>query len=123
MRERSESRYHSAMNQGRSNDHTLSDNTEKSIFVALRHVNLTCDVWIFSSWSVICARGREAYDHIGNRRLRVLVDNSLDRYEKETSKFGKSLIVNTIIESVRESCRDGGSFVKKVGAHRIFMHW
>lgn len=63
------------------------------------------------NWSVICGRGKECYTHIGNRRLRVLVDANLDRYAETKSKIQKTLIVSSIIDSVREAAV--GGFVKR----------
>lgn len=49
---------------------------------------------------------------VGNRRLRVLVDANLDRYSACKSKFEKTLVVSSIIDTVRESSKIAG-FVKQ----------
>ena len=63
--------------------------------------------------AVICARGKEAYNHPGNLRFRELVADNLHTYKSSTSKMAKSQIVRDIIESVRLASPRGG-FVKKV---------
>ncbi|CAB9502989.1 Nitrilase family, member 2 [Seminavis robusta] len=64
------------------------------------------------SWTVVCGRGRECYDHTGNRRLRVLVDAYVDRYVAAINKMQKSLIVSSIVDSVHEASSSEG-FVKR----------
>ncbi|CAB9502991.1 Nitrilase family, member 2 [Seminavis robusta] len=66
-----------------------------------------------TEWSVICGRGRDCYDHAGNRRLRVMVEENLDKYQETKNKFQKTLIVTSIIDTVREACNNGGAFVRK----------
>jgi hypothetical protein len=63
---------------------------------------------------VICARGKEAFSHPGNRRFRLSVSMNLERYSKATTKLDKSLIVSAIVDSVRQAAPDGG-FIKKTG--------
>jgi hypothetical protein len=60
-------------------------------------------------YSVIMGRGRESFNSIGNRRLRVLVDTQLEKYSQATFKQEKSAIVTNIVHSIQEA---QGSFVK-----------
>lgn len=62
---------------------------------------------------VICARGKPALMHSGNRRYRVMIDMNLDKYSRATTKVEKSLIVSTVVDAVREASPNGG-FVKKL---------
>ena len=71
--------------------------------------------WEPTEFTVLCGRGRAAYDHVGNRRLRMLVDSKLDQYSAARSKFQKTLITTSIIDEVREKHDNGGAFVRKVG--------
>ncbi|CAB9514806.1 Nitrilase family, member 2 [Seminavis robusta] len=64
------------------------------------------------NWSVICGRGKECYNHIGNRRLRVLVESNLPKYSATKSKFEKTIIVSSIVDAVRGASSTGG-FVKQ----------
>jgi hypothetical protein len=61
---------------------------------------------------VICARGNRALNHSGNKRFRALIQSRLEEYNKATSKLDKSLLVSSIVESVRQASPDGG-FVKE----------
>ena len=64
------------------------------------------------SWSVICGRGKQAFDHFGNRRLRILCELNLPKYSACGLKIEKSLIVTSIVDVIREGSQDGG-FIKK----------
>jgi hypothetical protein len=61
---------------------------------------------------VICAKGKRALNHSGNKRLRALIHSRLEEYSKAASKLDKSLIVSSIVESVCQASPDGG-FVKE----------
>jgi hypothetical protein len=64
---------------------------------------------------VICARGKQAHSHSGNRRFRLSVSMNLERYSKATTKLDKSLIVSSIVDTVRQASPDGGFLKKQVG--------
>lgn len=63
-------------------------------------------------FDVICARGKRALNHPGNRRFRAMIDENLQKYSGATTKFEKSLIVSSIVDAVRNSSPEGG-FVKE----------
>ena len=67
-----------------------------------------------TSFDVICARGRIAVNHTGNKRFKLIVESSLQRYSNAPSKLAKSAIVSDIVETIRASS-PGGGFVKKEG--------
>ena len=86
--------------------------------------------WEPTEFTVLCGRGRAAYDHVGNKRLRMLVDSKLDQYSAARSKFQKTLITTSIIDEVREKIDNGGAFVRKVGTdwlawqmERLVVEW
>jgi len=60
---------------------------------------------------VICGRGKLAWNHPGNRRFRLAVEMSIDKYSSADTKLEKSLIVSGIVESVRRASPNAG-FVK-----------
>lgn len=62
---------------------------------------------------VICARGKEVYNHEGNRRFRTLVKKHLNTYSSCVTKMQKSRLVNYIVGTVREASPNGG-FIKKI---------
>ena len=65
-----------------------------------------------SNWSVLCGRGKDCYNHFGNKRLRILVETNLEKYSAAKTKFDKSLIVSSIVDAVREAGQ-GGGFIKQ----------
>jgi hypothetical protein len=62
-----------------------------------------------SCYSVICGRGKECFDSIGNRRFRVIVSLFIAQYSASRSKLAKSIIVSNIVDTIRSA---GGGFVK-----------
>jgi hypothetical protein len=60
-----------------------------------------------SDRDVVCARGKEAYLHPGNKRYRDIIVNNLSRYTGADNKNEKSTIVMTIVEEVRTDAPAG----------------
>jgi len=52
---------------------------------------------------IICARGRTAYNHEGNRRFRGILEQHLDAYRNATTKQEKSRVVVTVLEEIQRS--------------------
>jgi hypothetical protein len=61
---------------------------------------------------VICARGKEAKNHEGNKRYKATVHKALKMYEKTSCKYEKTMIVSDIMEAIRRGS-PGGGFVKQ----------
>ena len=59
---------------------------------------------------VVCARGKEAFLHPGNKMFRELVAGFTTAYESAPNKAQRSVIVSDIIEKVRSM---GNGFVRK----------
>jgi len=72
------------------------------------------------NWSVICGRGKQVIDHIGNRRLKVLVEANLATYSSTKSTIKKTLIVSSIIDTIRTASPEGG-FVKQCPKTKLWM--
>lgn len=68
------------------------------------------------SFDVLCARGKLAYDHEGNRRFRALVKQHQKQYSAANCKYEKSKIVSFIVSAVRNASPNGG-FVKHIDGH------
>lgn len=66
-------------------------------------------------WDVLCGRGRGNFEHIGNKRLRVLVSCFLKRYMQAKSRHEKSLVIDLIVEQVLDAVASVGGcgFVKR----------
>ena len=63
-------------------------------------------------YDVICARGKVAKTHSGNKYYRSLVEASMTKYSQATNKYEKSQIVSDIIDEVKAKSPEGG-FVKQ----------
>lgn len=57
---------------------------------------------------VVCARGREAWNHPGNKNLRAAVDEASPMYSQAKSKMERTAIVSRIVKEVRNR----GNFLK-----------
>mmetsp|Transcript_14271 Transcript_14271/g.21759 ORF Transcript_14271/g.21759 Transcript_14271/m.21759 type:complete len:220 (+) Transcript_14271:101-760(+) len=63
------------------------------------------------SYDVICnCRTQKSFDHVGNRRFRVIIENHSISYEAAKSKLDKSLIVMSIFKTIQDA---GGNFIRK----------
>ena len=68
--------------------------------------------WTPQPWSVLCGRGKDCFNHVGNRRFRLLVDINLPKYAAAKSKLAKTTIVVGILDAIREGTNHVGGFVK-----------
>lgn len=63
------------------------------------------------SYDVICnCRTQKSFDHVGNRRFRVIIENHSISYEASKSKLDKGLIVMSIFKTIQDA---GGNFIRK----------
>lgn len=62
-------------------------------------------------YDVICGcRTQKSFDHIGNRRFRIIIENHSNSYHLANTKLDKSVIVVSILNTIQDA---GGSFVRK----------
>jgi hypothetical protein len=62
-----------------------------------------------SGWDVIClSKKKQAYDHIGNRRMRLLVANNLKRYLETPCRLKKSQLIRSIVDQIYEASPEAG---------------
>ena len=54
-----------------------------------------------SPYDILCGKGRDCLQNVGNQRLRVQIDMNLARYKVAHSRGQKSLIVSEIVEAAR----------------------
>jgi hypothetical protein len=59
-------------------------------------------------FDVICARGDAVKKHLGNIRFLQIIDQNMQKYSEAASRLEKSIIVSSVIESIRESSPGGG---------------
>eukprot|EP00980_Cylindrotheca_fusiformis_P005561 scaffold1177_cov79-Cylindrotheca_fusiformis.AAC.3 len=64
------------------------------------------------NWDVVCHSGKEAHNHVGNRRFRLCIENNIQSYSAAKSRSEKSAIISEIVTSIRESSTQGGGFVR-----------
>jgi hypothetical protein len=67
--------------------------------------------FIPSDYSVICGRGKDSYDHIGNYHFRELATLFVARYSRASSKIEKSEIVSEMVNMIQQA-GPGGIFCK-----------
>jgi hypothetical protein len=79
-----------------------------SISVSKTGAQLGADFQL-SDYSVLCRRGKDSVNHIGNRRFRILASMYVEKYSRADSKAAKSVIVSEIISAIRQV---GGNFCK-----------
>lgn len=61
-------------------------------------------------YDVLCGRDKEAFNNIGNRRFRVTVSLTLDRYNQALSRKEKSCVIKSVAALVKGN---GGRFLQK----------
>ena len=61
---------------------------------------------------VLCGRGGRCFNHEGNKRFRAIVHSQLERYSQAKGRHEKGVIVNHIVDTVRQRAR-GGGFIKQ----------
>jgi hypothetical protein len=93
----------------------LSNNNDRSgtTTTSTNRVYLSSD-YVLNEYDVICGRGVTCYNHMGNIRLRQLVQQHVASYRKATNKYDKTLLLQSIIDQIRRiTPTPGGGFVKK----------
>lgn len=90
---------------------SLSTNNNNSS--RMLHKTRLPDDFVPNRYSVLCGRGKECFNYIGNRRFRVMVDMNLERYSLAETKSDKTRIVCEIVQTIRQSSGGGGYFCKQ----------
>lgn len=72
-------------------------------------------MWLPENYStsdddVLCGRGADCFNHIGNQLFRQLIELNVNRYEQTTTKYEKTALIREIIIIIRNK---GGYFLKK----------
>lgn len=62
-------------------------------------------------YSVVLGRGK-VNDHIGNNRLKVMVEWEVDNYVRAKSRREKSFVVARVLETIQDACNGEGAFVR-----------
>lgn len=74
-----------------------------------------------TNYSVLCGKGSENYNAIGNRRFRFTVSMFLEKYGNAKDRQEKSECVRMVMEIIQAACPQGGAFVtlKKGRWHNV----
>jgi len=63
-----------------------------------------------NSYDILCGRGKEAFNNVGNRRLRVTVSIYLARYLAADTRYAKGEVIMDILHVLREE--SGARFLR-----------
>jgi hypothetical protein len=66
-----------------------------------------------SEYSILCGRGKDSFNHVGNRRFRNLASMFVERYSRACTKAAKTGIVSEIMDVIRQA--DGNFCQFKMG--------
>jgi hypothetical protein len=70
--------------------------------------------FIPGQYDVICARGKIAKNHSGNKFYREIIKNVIPQYSEANTKIGKTIIVSAILDEIRtRSSSFDGRFIRK----------
>lgn len=61
------------------------------------------------TFDVLCGRGRDCYEHVGNKEFRDMIDANVRLYEETTTKHERGTIVTGIVRHIR---KNGGNFLR-----------
>jgi len=61
-------------------------------------------------FDVICARGKQAYNHAGNKYFRSMIAKATTKYSNAESKLHRSMIVTEIVDAMRAR---GNGFIRQ----------
>eukprot|EP00934_Nitzschia_sp_Nitz4_P005134 Nitzschia sp. Nitz4//scaffold348_size17284//2269//3303//NITZ4_008840-RA/size17284-snap-gene-0.19-mRNA-1//1//CDS//3329548682//5124//frame0 len=84
---------------------------------ASTHVRDSCEFfpegYVPGAWDVICQRGKDCHEHVGNRRFRACVDTFVDAYTQSKTRQEKSMVISSIVKAVKNNAGGNGGFVMK----------
>lgn len=58
---------------------------------------------------VLCGRGRDCYEHVGNKEFRDMIDANVRLYEETRAKHERGTIVTEIVRRIH---KNGGNFLR-----------
>lgn len=64
-----------------------------------------------TKYDIINGRGRKSYNHIANKRFRLLIASNLPRYKEASCRVDKTLVVIGIVSAIRKAT-PCGAFIK-----------
>ena len=93
-----------------------SSNVGHDVFLTLNNTLIDCTqlhraIYSFVFGLQLCGRGKQVSDHEGNKRLRHIVESSIEQYES-CNRQEKSALVRAIVQKIQTASPFGG-FVRK----------
>ncbi len=70
---------------------------------------------------VVCSRGKRYFRHPGNQRFRQIIQESVQEYIDAETRMDKSIVIDSIIESVR--AQDDSRLVRFMKLHSRSNTW
>ena len=70
------------------------------------------------TFDVLCGRGRDCYEHVGNKEFRDMIDANVRLYEETTTKQERGAIVTGIVRRIH---KNGGSFLRFDSEHQTWI--
>lgn len=67
---------------------------------------------------VLCGRGKTSFNHVGNRRFRHIISESIEDYNNAGSRKAKSAVVKRVHDVIRAT---GGRFLKMDATQRAWV--
>ena len=61
-------------------------------------------------YDILCGRSPESFNNVGNRRFRLTISLNLSRYMNATTRQDKSVVICSVVNTLRES---GARFIKR----------
>lgn len=61
---------------------------------------------------IICGKGSECFNHVGNKRYRKILEDNMELYFSTASKKGKTWLISEIVSDIRQKSYPGG-FVRR----------
>lgn len=71
-------------------------------------------------FDVLCGRDKQSFNHVGNRRFRVIINMNLQRYLDTKSRFERSEMILALVRELRGEA--GMRFIKRRGCQLIELN-
>jgi hypothetical protein len=69
---------------------------------------------------VLCGRGNDCFNHIGNVRFREIISLTFPQYIAAQNKFEKSQILNQVVHYIRSTSNGAGFVSKDLDTNRYY---
>ena len=78
--------------------------------VALDTEDCSSENSLIHPYDILCGRSPECFNNVGNRRFRLTISLNLSRYVNATTRQDKSIVICSVVNTLRES---GARFIKR----------